>query len=317
MLNWEKQCKGKDLSKIPASKLLSTGWYTSIKADGHFVTVTKTNKAVLCHTSSGKPFHLKQLTKLLNPTGCSAVDRYIAGSDFILEVELTHRDTQLKKGGRRKAAITTTFRTRFAKGLDNPEDLEDNVLLFIHDIRYWKDANGTEIKPTAPFVDRLPVLEVWRTFVAFHGLEDSQRLSLQVANWFDAGTVNKCVKLAKTVVKLGYEGIYMKHKSHQLLAGKRVNTAAKVKPYPTVDLTIIDWNQGEGKHRHRMGSLQCKDENGLEVSVGGGFKDWEREWDYVWEHFSKGTVIECKYESLADTYVQPVFLEIHGEKTDG
>ena len=44
------QCKGKDLTDVPKSRLLPDGWYTSIKYDGNYVQIEKKGNEVKFYT---------------------------------------------------------------------------------------------------------------------------------------------------------------------------------------------------------------------------------------------------------------------------
>ena len=79
----------------------------------------------------------------------------------------------------------------------------------------------------------------------------------------------------------------------------RVSAWTKWKPDYTVDLTIKKVHPGKGKFAETMGTVDCEgeDENGnkIEVAVGGGYKDDER--DYFWHNrrILPGKTMEIKH----------------------
>lgn len=100
----------------------------------------------------------------------------------------------------------------------------------------------------------------------------------------------------------GFEGIMLKDPSapYEL---KRSHAWLKIKPTITVDLTVVDFEEGTGKNSGRLGALVCEGTDlgkTIRVNVGSGFTDEQR--DDFWQAKSliKGTVTEV----LADAITQ-------------
>lgn len=287
-----KQCKGKDLGKVPKSKLEDL-FYASIKYDGHYVQIKKQDNKVAFHTSGGKEFYIEHIADELinlNPF-----------EDFIIEAEYI-ADTSGKLGNRGKAARLTTYRTNFEKGLDSGAIPGKDIFKVFDCI--WsnnlKHNTGIELGCNV-FGDRLSMLKTLD--LGTH---------LEVVEFTSLITLNECKELAKVKVKHGFEGLYLKSPGHIYSPGKRVNNAIKLKLRPTADLLCIGVTEGEGKYVGMIGSLVLQDSKGRIVRVGAGLSDVSRDKDgdtYI------GKVIEIEYEQILDTYIQPTYIGIRNDKT--
>ncbi len=103
-----KQNKGRDLHKVPKSKMPSGPFYVSKKYDGHYVQVKKSGNKIQFFTSGGKEFYLGDMAMYLQ-------DRY-RGVNFHVECEYNH-NCYGRLGDRGKSAIITTYRTNYNKGI--------------------------------------------------------------------------------------------------------------------------------------------------------------------------------------------------------
>ncbi len=272
------QCKGKDLDKVPVSKL-EDRYYASIKYDGHYVQIHYDRGNVRFFTSGGKEFY--------HDLAAAELAKYHLNDKFILEAEFI-ADTDGKLGSRGKAAKLTTYRTNFEKGLPNSGMENDKFMVF--DI----------ITPTMPFSERLKALRNLGTVKYLKPVEYLGPLQLSTLK-----------ETAKTLANEGYEGIYLKSPNHLYLPGKRVNNAIKLKARPTADIICIDVEWGEGKYTGMIGSLILQDSEMRIVKVGSGLSDFERARkpeDFI------GHIIEIEYEQILDTYTQPVYKCIRTDK---
>ena len=270
---FRKQCKGTDSDKLQMPVVYKT-WYMSIKYDGHYMQVHVNNGLCRFYTSSGKEFYEKNLAEAFGklPNG-------------IYECEFLGKGTG-KHGGRADAAIATTLRTEFSKGiLSNYPGVKAVIFDIIND----------EL-----FADRLKILNKLAsehpqlTFVAYQEIQGEDEL----------------YRYLNTVLDNGYEGLYLKQWAHRQFEGKRVKTAIKLKAKHTADLVCFDIEVGEGKYSNAIGSLVCKDENGIVVKVGSGLTDHDR--NMRPDHYI-GRTIEIAYESFKDTYIHPIY---KGIRTD-
>ena len=75
---------------------------------------------------------------------------------------------------------------------------------------------------------------------------------------------------------------------------KRTDTILKVKSMSTCDLKVIDFEEGTGRNKGRLGAL-IVDYKGYPCGVGSGFSDFDRE--YIWSHKDEylGKIVEIQY----------------------
>jgi DNA ligase-1 len=103
-------------------------------------------------------------------------------------------------------------------------------------------------------------------------------------------------------VELGYEGIMIKDVDAPYVCKRRTNWM-KWKPTITVDLTVVDIEEGTGRNSGRLGALVCKGTDQgcyIEVNVGGGFSDNQR--DEFWNE--QGSIVGQIVEVKADAVTQ-------------
>lgn len=283
------QCKGKDLKKVPKSKLKEGLYLVGIKYDGHYTQIHKVGDEVIFYTSGGERFHIDHVAR-------DILDRN-KGVDFIIEQEYIC-NTKGMRGDRGKAAKLTTYRTKWLKGHpDSSLPGDDKFKLF--DVLYLKRGNEVLIDIGTPFNLRESYLSSMSLGPSFESvphvlltLEDAEELSIKMS-------------------KDGYEGMFCKHPTHVYSPGKRVNDAIKLKPRPTADLLCVDIEWGDGKYSGMIGSLVLRDKSYRFVKVGSGLSDDDRLKEP--DHYI-GRVIEIGYEQIMDTYQQPTYVGLR-EKT--
>ena len=283
-----KQCKGKEIQKVPQSELKDGLWYGSTKYDGHYVQIQKRGDTVKFFTSGGKEFHLEKLSK-------DIVLRH-KGFDYTVEAEYLY-DCLGKKGDRVHSAKLTTYRTQFAKGITVLGSQKDIFIVF--DIIELSFQGAEVFGHDAAFAERIVSMEtlfVSNPVLCIHPVE------------YRTDTLESFKKLVLETVKKGWEGLFIKHADHVYKPGKRVNDAIKLKIRPTTELLCIGVEPGKGKYEGMIGSLVLEDEDrNLQVSVGSGLTDADRALDpaiYI------GEDIEIEYEQILGTYIQPTFVGI-------
>jgi DNA ligase-1 len=138
----------------------------------------------------------------------------------------------------------------------------------------------------------------------------------------DAGK-KTLVEFNKQVLSEGLEGVMVKDPTAPYKT-KRSDAWMKIKPWITVDLTIVDVEQGkpESEFAHTMGALVCEGADGgkqIRVNVGTGYSDVLRE--EIWQNRNKvlGRIVEIKGDALTldrnqDTWSLrfPVFMGFRG-----
>ena len=109
-------------------------------------------------------------------------------------------------------------------------------------------------------------------------------------------------RYAKDQVNAGFEGIMIKNVDAPYEC-KRNTFWMKWKPTITVDLTVIELEEGTGRNKGRLGALVCSgtdDGKLINVNVGSGFSDEDR--DEYWNN--KDMVVGRIAEILCDVITQ-------------
>ncbi len=277
-----KQNKGKDIHKIPKSKLIDGPYYVSKKYDGHYTQIVYDGETVTMWTSGGKRFHLANLGKFIKDN--------FSGKAFHIECEYLY-NCEGKLGDRGNSAKLTTYRTEYAKNILSGGDPRKDkfIVLDILDM------------PDATFDER----------------ECKMVLKFLGKDWFELPLQYRCQNLLEAQLKAdefvgeGYEGAMCKSPDHIYQPGKRTNDIIKLKPRLTADLLCIDWQEGTGKYEGMIGSLLLVSNDDTQVWVGSGLTDSQR--THIPDVFV-GEVIEIEYEQLQDTYLQPIFKRIRDDK---
>ena len=111
------------------------------------------------------------------------------------------------------------------------------------------------------------------------------------------------------LVAIGGEGYMLRDKS-ALYEGFRSSTLLKVKKWYDAEAVVTGHQPGKGRHKGRLGALECVMPDGKAFKVGTGFSDAERE-----SPPTVGTTITYKYRELTKTGVprHSAFLRIRVE----
>ena len=122
---------------------------------------------------------------------------------------------------------------------------------------------------------------------------------LRLASTATVDSMEKVYELFANELANGEEGIILKNIKSQWQP-KRSKDMIKFKAENTADLIIVDVTEGAGRLMGKLGAFLCQTSDGLlEVSVGTGFSDDERE-----KYFSKnyiGAVIEVTYNEQIES----------------
>lgn len=105
---------------------------------------------------------------------------------------------------------------------------------------------------------------------------------------------------ANDCVAEGYEGIMIK-KQHAPYECKRSTFWMKWKPVITVDLEVIDIEEGTGRNEGRLGALVCEgvdDNRTIRVNVGSGLSDSDRDDFWARKDSLVGFVVEVKADAV-------------------
>jgi len=107
-------------------------------------------------------------------------------------------------------------------------------------------------------------------------------------------------EFGKSQVEMGYEGIMIKDIDAPYRC-KRGTAWLKWKPSITVDLTLIDMEEGTGRNAGRLGALVCEgtdDGKLIKVNVGSGLTDEQRESFWEQRENLKGFIVEVKADAI-------------------
>ena len=275
-MNFIKQCKGKDISKIPASKLVENDfYYVSKKYDGNYVQIHKKGDKVKFYTSGAKEFYPIDIADKLMEME----------EDFILEAEYI-ANTDGKLGSRGKCTLTTA-RTLFSKGL--PYYNRGGV---------FKVFNLIHMDDFDSRINRLWMLDLPK--------------ELERVDQITVSSLSNGKEIKDKYVASGYEGAMVVSLSAEYKPGKRVNNVIKLKSRETVDLVCFGVLPGEGKYEGLIGSLQLTDtDTGITVCVGSGLSDKDRHRN---PKVFLDKVVEIEYERIDKTYIQPVYKGVRYDK---
>jgi len=80
----------------------------------------------------------------------------------------------------------------------------------------------------------------------------------------------------KEVEQKGGEGVVVRDASLEYFTG-RTDNALKVKRFLDTECVVISYNEGKGKYKNKLGSLNCKLKDDKIIKIGTGFTDKQRE----------------------------------------
>lgn len=103
---------------------------------------------------------------------------------------------------------------------------------------------------------------------------------------------------------------------------KRTWNLLKVKKMQTMDLQIVDFEEGSGKYANTLGAILVRYKNGNVVKVGSGFTDWLR--SEIWNNRSKYLDVICEIQYFEETTNQdggeslrfPIFKDFRYDKVE-
>jgi DNA ligase-1 len=111
---------------------------------------------------------------------------------------------------------------------------------------------------------------------------------------------NMMTEYANKCVSQGYEGIMIKRLDAPYEC-KRSTFWMKWKPVITVDLEVVDLEEGTGRNEGRLGALVCEgidDGRAIRVNVGSGLSDSDRDSFWSRRNELKGYIVEIKADAV-------------------
>ena len=96
------------------------------------------------------------------------------------------------------------------------------------------------------------------------------------------------------IESLGGEGLMLREPGSRYEVG-RSTTLLKIKTFHDAEATVIDHQDGKGRHKGRLGALVVKLTDGTEFAIGTGFSDKDRE-----RPPAIGSLVTFRYQELTD-----------------
>jgi DNA ligase-1 len=257
------------------------------KLDGVRVLLHVTGSAhSVCYSRNGKVFenfeHIQeQIQKNFYKLVASNGDRTLKYG-FWLDGEVTGRSFQeLMRQARRKEDVNAS---------DSVFNIFDIIPTDDWGRGYWNAKLHKRIdilEKLRPVIDRMPNVELLTHInVDLNSFEGQNQLK----------------RYANDMVVAGFEGIMIKDINAPYEC-KRSTSWLKWKPTITVDLMVVNIEEGTGRNKGRLGALVCEgvdDGKTIQVNVGSGYSDSDRD-DY-WTN--SDMVIGRTAEVLADAITQ-------------
>lgn len=120
---------------------------------------------------------------------------------------------------------------------------------------------------------------------------------IDLSDDFDRKKFNDINKLA---LENNYEGIMIKDLNAPYEC-KRSTAWLKLKPVLTIDLEIVDMEEGTDKYEGKLGALVCtgiEEGKSIRVNVGSGLTDEERDQYWINKELVVGKIAEIKYDAI-------------------
>jgi ATP-dependent DNA ligase len=157
-----------------------------------------------------------------------------------------------------------------------------------------------------------------------NAMSDMKHSNSQFGQYVDMVWTKEVTELssAKTIFETflaqGQEGTILKSKTG-IWEDKRSKEQIKFKGELECELRVIDWEEGTGKNKGRLGALVCESEDGvIRVNVGSGYSDEQRD---AYTKQVIGKVITVKYNARikersgnTESLFLPVFIELREDK---
>lgn len=148
-------------------------------------------------------------------------------------------------------------------------------------------------------INRLEALNSWFS-VCGSMMDNVSVLGYEVLNLDDYYGGEKFRSINKKALDEGYEGIMIKD-PNAAYECKRSTSWLKLKPIRTIDLTIVDMEEGNDKYQGMLGALVCtgiEDGKEIVVNVGSGLTDEERNQYWLDQKNVVGKIAEIAYDVI-------------------
>jgi len=275
--------------------------YSQIKYDGLRANIiakntSKKNRIIEVRSRAGKDLGISELFVMSVPP---------LNQDFVYDGEIIVVDSDGTVLSRQKG---NGIINKYAKGTIKENDRARYTIKF----QAWDMIPLIDFilgESTIPYFTRLNTLEELK-------FEDN----IEVVNTMSIDTWAEAKEEFERQYSAGEEGIMLKSKTGHWKNGRQ-KSIIKLKGENVCELYIKDVVEGKGRLKGKLGAFLCESECGLlEVSVGSGFSDDQRE-----AYFDKdyiGKVISVKYNEVISqekrvpkySLFLPVFIELRHDK---
>lgn len=237
-----KQYKGKDLDKVPESKLDMNGyWYVGIKYDGNYVQIHKKDDKILMFTSGGEPFCVEEICK----------DLLQIKYDFIIEAEFLNNCDGTKLNDRNFCS-TATARANFKKKIKTSMP---NSSIRIFDILNFNDV---DIRDITFNIRNSIVKENFDLRISKH---------VKLVDFYKT-TYGQSISFSRELIHQGGEGAFAFNSEHTIFDKGRSNLAIKLKDIKVSFMVCKDVEASKTVNGE-YGSLILEDSFGNKNAFGG------------------------------------------------
>lgn len=183
------------------------------------------------------------------------------GADFVLDGELLATNCD----------YSTVYKETI-KRVKNKNEIKTGIYYMVFDVLNIKEFE--ELKGETPYIYRLDILSnVCKNI-------KNKNVVKMINTLYVGDDTNRILDLLDECKELGAEGL-MVNLLDSVYEFKRSKAILKVKVMQTADLRIVGFEEGQGKHKGKLGAILVDYKNNI-VRVGSGFSDAERE--YIWDN---------------------------------
>jgi DNA ligase-1 len=250
------------------------------KLDGVRVIAVCRNGTCALYSRNGKPLENFEFIRRQIEDVSLVIGNAMSTKEFVLDGEVMSNSFQdLMKQVHRKSNAQTDdavfhifdvlHYSAFYKGVSKIRQ-RDRLNTLTH-VKYW--------------VDQQPSLTI----------EDHMQVDLSLNEGH-----NQMQRYAEDCVAQGYEGIMIKDET-AVYECKRSTNWMKWKPVITVDLEVVNVEEGTGRNKGRLGALVCQgidDGREIHVNVGSGLSDGDRDAFWADRDSLLGHTVEIKADAI-------------------
>lgn len=262
------------------TKKLTGVKYIQRKLDGvRVIAICRKGKCAL-YSRNGKPLENFETIRRQIEDVSLVIGNSLATQEFVLDGEVMSDSFQdLMKQVHRKTDVQT-----------------DDAVFHIFDIlHYGAFYNGVSLIKQRERLNTLNHIKYWVELQQNLTIEDHMQVDLSLGEGH-----NQMQRYAEDCVAQGYEGIMIKD-ADAVYESKRSTSWMKWKPVITVDLEVVNVEEGTGRNKGRLGALVCQgidDGREIFVNVGSGLTDGDRDAFWADRDSLLGHTVEIKADAI-------------------